>query len=157
MTQEASQQVVELAERARVALTPSDWVRLRDLNAAVEAHDGPFAEWVAPKRREDGVFEMGYAVWGPLMSQVVQALYDLNLIVPFAWPDWEEGRRLGRDGADPSTLSWAQTVGMCTALTRQDRFVEGLLADLFEVGTMPQLLSRLVDFAPEQVDSSIET
>lgn len=152
MTQEVSRQLVELAERARAALTPSDWVRLRDLAAAVAAHDGPFAHWVAPKRRDDGVIEMGYAVEGPLMSQAMKTLCDLELIVPFAWPEWEEGRRLGRDGIDPSTLSWAQTVGVCTALTRQDRFAEGLLAGVFEDGTMPRLLLRLADFAPEPSD-----
>ena len=83
------------------------------------------------------------------MEEVVQVAYDLGLVVPFAWPEWDEGRRLvAREAFDPGTLTWAQTVGLLTAKIREDRFCEGALAEVFEDRTVPRLLVRLLDFAP---------
>lgn len=149
MTEDVTAQLVELADAARDMLSPSDWARLRDVADRVAAHDGSFAKWVTPDREPNGVVQLSYSAWGPLLEEAVQAAYDLGLVVPFAWPEWEEGRRLVAAGTfDPATLTWAQTVGLLTALIRQDRFSEGALAEAFDAGTVPGLLVRLLDFAP---------
>lgn len=130
-------------------MAASDWARLRAMVDELTAHAGPFAEWVYPEPTADGVHRLGHTSWGPSMRQAVQTVYDVNLVVGFAWPEWEDGRRLiDRETFDPATLSWAQTVGLLTALIREDRFCEGALAESFENGRIPRLLVRLLDFAP---------
>ncbi len=126
MTDEVTRELVELADAVGASLAPADWSRLRDITERVAAHGGPFARWVPPKRIGDNSFKLGYAFSGELMREAVQTIYNLGLIVPFAWPEWEEGRRLvAGETFDPDTLTWAQTVGLLTALIRQDRFSEG--------------------------------
>ena len=150
MTQEVTRELVELADVARASLTSSDWSRLRDFTNRVNAHDGPFAEHVPPKHREDGALVIGYTAMGPLIRELLPLAYDLKLVVPFAWPEWEEGRQLiNSEPFDAATLTWAQTVGLFTALIRGDRFSEGSLAQVFGDGRMPRLMVRLLDFAPE--------
>lgn len=146
--------LVELADAVRASLVPSEWARLREVTGRVAAHEGPFAEWVPPKPIGDNSFEIGYSVRGPLASEAVQTAYDLVLVVPFAWPEWEDGHRLLAATFDPAALSWPQTVGLLTTLIRQDRFSEGTVARAFEDRTIPTLLVRLLDFAPETTGQS---
>ncbi|MFD4469669.1 DUF6508 domain-containing protein [Rhodococcus sp. NPDC058505] len=149
MTDEVARELVELAEAKRASLTPSDWATLREITERVTAHAGPFAEWVPPKRIGDNSFEIGYSSWGSLAGEVVRAVYDLGLVVPFAWPQWEDAQRLLAPATfDPDTLTWPQTVGLLTLLLRQDRFSDGTVAEAFEDGALPKLLVRLLDFAP---------
>lgn len=91
---------------------------------------------------ERPVFQMPYAVYSPATERVVRALYDLEAIVPFNWPEWE-GARMYREPSALDTAPVADAVRLLTAIVRRDRFAEGTIGASLADGTLLASLSRL--------------
>lgn len=78
------------------------------------------------------------------VGRVVDGLYQADLIVPFDWAHWWEGRRrYGDNSAAVEKAPVADAVRMITVVVRQDRFVEGGLGAAIENGVLPAALRRL--------------
>lgn len=134
------------------ALTGADWDELRGLVDRVDAHDGAYGEWARPKKNEDGTVSFGYAVNGPLISDVVRFLYGKDLLLNgFIWPEWDEGQRAigDKDVATVAQSSPEDALRYITFMLRADRFSEGALLGFFGDGLMPAVLRRALDFAPD--------
>lgn len=139
------------------ALAADDWRQLRSLVARMNAREGSFGGWAAPKPNEVGSFNLGYSVQGELLRESVDFAYRHGFILRFDWGSWLNGARLLRYGGDPdtpmlavdpSTLSPALVLALITAICRGDRFSEGTLLTAFDDGSMPKLFTRLLDFEP---------
>ena len=107
-------------------VTPEQWTQL--LVIAREALDGEPGEWGGGMKTEaDGrvVMTMPYFHTSKALSLLVTTLYQLELIVPFAWMAWGKSRPNAAEMAEDDD---ATAVMHLTTSVRRDRFVEGGLA-----------------------------
>jgi hypothetical protein len=98
--------------------------------------------WAGGKQDGTSVLHMPYVTYGDAVNQVVGGLHDLDLIVPFNWPEWD-GRARSPAGRGLADAPVADAVRMITEIVRADRFSEGSIAATLEDGTLPAALNRL--------------
>jgi hypothetical protein len=71
--------------------------------------------------------------------------YAFDWVTPFDWPEWmqtDEARQLRDDPDALATATSAQLQKLLTVLVRQDRFVEGSLAEHFRSGMIDRIVAR---------------
>src|SRR5262249_26264047 len=90
---------------------------------------------------EQRVVAMPYVIYADAVGNVVNALYDLGLIVTFPWREWDgvERYRHGRQAAEAPVTD---VVRLLSAIVRADRFTEGTRAPSIETGVFGALLDR---------------
>lgn len=102
-------------------------------------------EWVAEKS------SLPYYNYSSEVLGFLHALGKHHFIIPFAWPEWEEGKRLIDE---PELLQRANLLTLQKLLTmhvRADRFMEGHLAQMFETGKMVMILRRLAEIQEQDL------
>ena len=88
--------------------------------------------------------EMPYFAYSPAVQQFIASLYAQGLIVKFDWGAWRETANALMQ--DPALLSQAGLFTLrrlLTAHVRQDRFIEGHLAQMLANGHITAILRRL--------------
>ena len=77
-----------------------------------------------------------------IVWDVVGTLNDLNLLIDFNWPAWDEGRMLANNqnfvNKDTVTL-----LKLISAFIRNNRFCDGALAEKFEDRSMEKILKQI--------------
>lgn len=129
-----------LKELADTAIASADKEKLKELfHLGLHSTDTKAGEWQ---------MEQGFAPYfrkGPVAREITRLLYDVKLIVPFDWPNWDEGREL-LSGNDLTKLEGQPKhilVGLLTALVRNDRFCEGAWGEAVESGIVRKILKEL--------------
>lgn len=90
------------------------------------------------------VFEASGRAESDDVSKFCSLLYNLDLVVSFDWPHWEDGRRLVNNPELLNTISDPVVcVKLLTALVRGDRFNEGLLEFMCSNGTVVGILKAM--------------
>lgn len=135
---------------ATLAAQPTErWQELWDAVDALEAQPES-ATWAGGQQIDtavvDGterpVFQMPYVIYSDAVERVLRLLYDLDVVTPFRWPEWD-GVTLYRSGRGLSEAPVADAVRLATAVVRADRFCEGTIAATIEDGTLQAILRRL--------------
>ena len=125
------------------ALTYKDWEPLFALIPKIE-NTSKFGEWSDAKRSKEGSFQMPHYIQAPVVSEFLELVYGLPIIINFNWGAWDEGRKLANDeDIDFDTLSLLIKCKLITAIVRNDRFCEGALASAFESGLILRLLRSI--------------
>lgn len=134
------------------SLTTQDWSELLDLYERVIHHKGSFSGTGGGQKLPSGAIQMPYTIEEPIVEEVQEFFVNKHLVVPFDWPQWEEGEAMLRQKSEErfNAISLEDTVKLFTAVIRNDRFCDGAWADLFENGNAAKLLKRLLDFQPSQ-------
>ena len=81
--------------------------------------------------------------------------YDFNWVEPFDWPTWmetDEAALLRDDHNALANASSEQLQKLLTVIVRQERFVEGSLAEHFESGLIDRIMDRAAVLA-DQLDT----
>tara|TARA_Y100000589_G_scaffold224344_1_gene211926 strand:+ start:389 stop:736 length:348 start_codon:yes stop_codon:yes gene_type:complete len=71
--------------------------------------------------------------------------YKFNWVEPFDWPNWMQTEEATQLRDDPNALANAtpkQLQKLLTVMIRQERFVEGSLAEHFESGLIDRIMDR---------------
>lgn len=133
-------------QKAVGALSPADWEDIKALNAKIQSHTEPWGTVVPAKQTGEKHYEVGYSLPSPLISEFVQIWHDKGLIVPFAWPDWQEGRDWFKDKDESKydKLDDETALKLITAIIRNDRFNEGELYRGFDDGFMQKIIDKFV-------------
>jgi hypothetical protein len=133
-------------------LSPEALSQLRDLVARIEQHQGPWSTVGGGERQSNGAITMPWVQMHSLAYEAMAFLYDNELVIPFDWPAWEEGRAIFRDRTSGTfeRLDRMTVLKLLTAVARNDRFNEGAWADLFDAGDGRRLLKRLLDLEQEE-------
>lgn len=136
----------EFIEQAHTALKNGRKESLEELFELGRMSLGqPAGEWVDGKELISGIYTAPHYAMGDVANRIITKLYELGLIVPFDWAEWDEGRALLSDG-DPSKLEGKPAhilIGLLTALVRNDRFCEGAWGSAIKKGTVAKLLDEL--------------
>jgi hypothetical protein len=69
-------------------------------------------------------------------------MQELDLIIHFDWPFWDEGREIVKKG-NYSNLDTETLLKILTAFIRNNHFCEGALAERFEDRTIEIILKEL--------------
>lgn len=102
---------------------------------------------VMPKRRSDGVTEIGYASLSEASSAFLDDAIAAGWIQPFDWVVWQTTPEAHALLSDPDAIACAtveQLSRLLTAHFRKDRFADGTLLEAFESGLMRAVAARAV-------------
>ena len=101
--------------------------------------DDPEFEFTRPD--PDG----GWDQWeAPELDQFVSELYNIDFLIQFDWPDWQD--EAVRFYQEPDLIEQADLTTIRKLLTlhvRKDRFVDGHLSGMFEDRHIQNILRRL--------------
>lgn len=127
-------------------LTGDDWKNLEEINTKIQSHTGPWGEIKGGDKNDDGSIQMPYAEHNPLIYSLLDVLDDKNLMIPFDWSEWDEGREwfANNDEAKYDTLDQETALKLITAVVRNARFNEGALLRSFEDGDIPKIMNKFV-------------
>ncbi len=126
-----------------LAYTKSDWQPLLDLIPKIE-ETRKFYEVGGGEEVEKNVFEFPYYISAPVINEFLKVVYQIPIIVDFAWMDWSEGKLMVRDkNFDYDTVDIPTKCQLITAYVRSDRFSDGTLALSFERGVMLRILKSI--------------
>lgn len=134
---------------ALASVSADGWVTLWATVDAVTAEES-HATWaggdVIDTTIVDGVerpvIQMAYPIYSASMDHLIELLYELGLIVPFNWMEWDGHERYpAGDGMADAPV--ADSVRMITAIVRSERFGDGAIEGAWRDGTFPAALARL--------------
>lgn len=132
------------------ALNESSWQEMQDLYDKALNHQGKFFKLSEKKHTRKGASLIPYRVDEAVINEFRNYLYDKDLVIPFNWPEWDEGRAMfATKGEDKfSKTSLVDVLKLLTAVIRNDRFCEGAWSEIFNNGDGVLLMKRLLDFKP---------
>jgi hypothetical protein len=126
-----------------LSYTRKDWQPLLNLIPEIEEALS-FGEKGGGKRDEDGVMQLPFVIPAYVVTQFVDIVYEMPLMVSFDWPSWDEGREMLHDpGFDFDSIDIPTKCKLITAIIRNDRFADGALVRAFESGLILEILKSI--------------
>jgi hypothetical protein len=123
--------------------TYQDWQPLMALIPEIE-NTSNFGEWSGGNKDEEGVVQIPYCVQATIVSQFIEIVYAIPIIIDFDWGAWDEGRNIARDNnIDFDTIDLLNKCKLITAIVRNNRFCEGALVSAFESGLILKILKSI--------------
>ena len=125
------------------AFTHQDWQPLIGLIPKIES-TSKFCEKAGGEKNEKGIVQFPYMIQAPIISEFLEIVYSLPIIIDFDWGSWNEGRKIASDeNFDFDTLDLTIKCKLITAIVRNDRFCEGALVSSFESGLILRILKSI--------------
>jgi len=123
--------------------TREDWQPLMNLIPEIEEALS-FGEKGGGKQDEDRVMQLPFVIPAYVVTQFVDIVYEMPLMVSFDWPSWEEGQKMLNDpGFDFDSIDIPTKCKLITAIIRNDRFADGTLVQAFESGLVLEILKSI--------------
>lgn len=128
------------------ALSNADIEALRSLNARIQSHNGEWGVHHASKKAESGANTFPWVEQNELEQEFVQFMYDKDLVINFDWVHWQEGREWFalNDDSKYENLDGETALKLLTTIIRNDRFLNGALAQAFKNGSIPKIINKLL-------------
>ena len=125
------------------AFTQQDWQPLIELIPKVES-TSKFGEWASAEKNEEETIQFPDCIEETIVSQFLDIVYRLPIIISFDWGAWEEGREIAsNDDFDHDTLDLPTKCKLITAIVRNNRFCDGVLVSAFESGLILRILKSI--------------
>ena len=125
------------------AFTQQDWQPLIELIPKVES-TSKFGEWASAEKNEEETIQFQDCIEETIVSQFLDIVYRLPIIISFDWGAWEEGREIAsNDDFDHDTLDLPTKCKLITAIVRNNRFCDGVLVSAFESGLILRILKSI--------------
>ena len=124
--------------------TDDDRERLRSALRAVREATPPLFEWHGGTPDADGVIQMPYPEYHPVISEFLSALSKAHAVADVDWMHWSGASRYSTD-ADVRIAPVADAVRLITTVVRGERFDEGTVAAALEDGRLQAAAERILD------------
>ncbi len=125
------------------ALTQQDWKPLLSLIPDIK-NTSNFGEWCGGDKNKEGVITLPYSIPLPIVSQFLEIVYAIPIIIDFDWGSWDEGRKIASDEKfDFNAIDLVTKCKLITAIVRNDRFCDGALVSAFESGLILKILKSI--------------
>jgi hypothetical protein len=123
--------------------TQQDWQPLIELIPKVES-TSKFGEWASAEKDEEGTIQFPYCIEETIVSQFLDIVYRLPIIISFDWGAWDEGRKIAsNEEFDFDTIDIPAKCKLITVIVRNDRFCDGVLVSAFESGQILRILKSI--------------
>ena len=117
-----------------------NWKPLIELIPEIEKTK-KFGEFSGDIIKENDTITIPFSIHGEIVSQFLDIVYKMPIIIDFHWSDWDEGRTMASDeNFDFDTIDIPTKCKLITALVRNDRFCDGVLIEAFESGLILRIL-----------------
>ncbi|HLP51252.1 MAG TPA: DUF6508 domain-containing protein [Chitinophagales bacterium] len=134
---------IEMQQRID-ALSMDEWQKLFALLPAMKSPEGGSYGSVEVKEYSDGSRSFPYTNHAKIVNQFIDRVYEMDIVMPFDWGHWEEGRRiLKTENFDFSSLDMLTLCKLITAIVRADRFNDGFLLGCFKDGTFISIVEAM--------------
>ena len=124
------------------SFTKEDWKPLSDLIPVIE-NTQKFSTKRGSEIDEDGVMSMPFNEPSPVITEFLEIVYNMPIVIDFDWAGWEEGKKMIRDDFDYDTIDIPTKCKLITAIVRNDRFREGALESALESGVILKILKSI--------------
>lgn len=93
---------------------------------------------------DKGVYQESISTYAPIVSEFLEMVYRLPIIINFDWRTWREGWKILNDkNFDFNILDIPMKCKLITVIVRNDRFCEGALLSAFDSGLMLKILKSI--------------
>ena len=124
-------------------IAPGDWNRLFDFIPKIQTCDKFVVGGGLVKDPKDpDILMITPIVEAKVVGEFTELMYDLDLVIGFDWGKWDEGREIVEKGVYKG-LDVVTLLKLLTALIRNDRFCEGVLAGAMQDGTIVKILEAM--------------
>ena len=125
------------------ALTHQDWQPLLALIPEIEKTSS-FGEWSGKDKNGEEAIQFPYCVPAPIVSQFLEIVYNIPIIISFDLGSWDEGRKIASDeNFDFNDTNLLTKCKLITTIVRNDRFNEGALVSVFKSGLILKILKSI--------------
>ena len=125
------------------SISKSDWQKLFELMPVIES-TRDFSFPVGLEDLKKGILSFPMTENARIVERFANIFLELGLMINFDWAAWEEGKALISDPAqDFNELDELTLCKLLSAVIRNDRFCDGVLAGYFEKGVMQKILRAL--------------
>lgn len=123
--------------------TIADLVAVAGLLADIERIEAKPVDWGGGERGPDGTVHMPFAMYAPEIDHLLRKIDEHHLLLAFDWSSWrnEAERFFVPEVVREASLDDVRR--LLTLHVRQERFVEGHLAEMIARGHISALLRRL--------------
>jgi hypothetical protein len=144
MRTESKRQLVENNYKEQLnAFTQKDWQPLIELIPKIET-TSRFGELGGGEEDEEGAFVMPYSIHSSIVSEFLEIVYVMPIIINFNWGDWREGPEMLRNkNFNFDTIDLPTKCKMITGIVRSDRFDDGVLVGAFKDGVILRILKSI--------------
>lgn len=113
------------------AFTNQDWQPFIKIIHKIEK-TSYFGELGKLEMVDKGVYQESFSTFAPIVSEFLEIVYNLPVIVNFNWKIWKEGWDILNDqNFDFDKLDIPTKCKLLTTVVRNDRFCEGALVSAF--------------------------
>jgi O-acetyl-ADP-ribose deacetylase (regulator of RNase III) len=99
--------------------------------------------WRGGGEHEPGVFTLNYPLYSDSVQAIIEALYELGVIVSFNWPEWHRTSPLFPAAAGLMEAPVADAARLATTYVRGERFSDGAIQQAIDNGAWLAILNRL--------------
>jgi hypothetical protein len=125
------------------AFTQQDWQPLIELIPKIES-TSRFGKLGGGEEDKEGVFVMPYYIHSSIVSEFLEIVYDMPIIINFDWGGWNEGAEMASDESfNFDTIDLPTKCKMITGIVRSDRFDDGVLVGAFKDGVILRILKSI--------------
>lgn len=126
------------------AMTKESWEPLLALIPIIEKTE-KFEGDVQIKENDDGIiFNLGQTDEAEIVEKFRKVAYEIPIVIDFNWPAWDEGRKIVSDiNFDFDSIDIPTKCKIITAILRNNRFCDGVLAAYFESGLILKVLKSI--------------
>ncbi len=120
-----------------------EWKPLIEFIPIVE-NTKKFGELNGGEKIGNNVFTIPYWNQEEIVSQFIEIVYKIPIIIDFNWGAWDEGRKITREeNFDFDAIDIPTKCKLITAIIRNDRFCDGVLVSAFESGLILKILKSI--------------
>ena len=117
------------------AVPTQQWQPLLDLIPTMETFYNEAQELFSQEPIDDAKYSQLEQRSNQLVSAYIKAVDTLPVVINFPWFEWDEGRKMAKDPTfDFNTIDIPDKCKILTAITRNNRFNEGVLNNAFYSG-----------------------
>jgi O-acetyl-ADP-ribose deacetylase (regulator of RNase III) len=128
---------------AALAAKPTQqWRRLFDLADGLSPGKLE-VRWRGGGEHEPGVLTLHHPHYSDSVQAIIEALYELGVIVPFNWTEWHRTSPLFPDAVGLMDAPVADAARLATTYVRGERFSDGAIQQSIENGALLAILNRL--------------
>lgn len=125
------------------AFTYQDWKPIIKIIHKIEK-TSYFGELGKLEIVENGVYQESISTSAPIVSEFLEIVYSIPIIINFNWRIWKEGWEILNDeNFDFNKLDIPMKCKLLTAVVRNDRFCEGALVLAFNSGLILNILKSI--------------